>query len=157
MYRTLYAHRCGPSCRQACSLSQCARGKTAHCCGRRATVHLEVRAVHWRQAPANARQPLLSTTLAAANRNAWRCPAEEIWRESFALAGGSSGAWRCLYCTLASGRLVWRMHNQLSDKPSAQRTMSEYQQTFHMLSTEEDWSVDQPFTIQSTRLCCCGV
>ena len=67
--------------------------------------------------------------------------------------------WRLalLIGTLALARLVWRMRNQLSDKPAAQRTMSEYQQTFHMLSTEEDWSVDQPFTIQSTRLCCCGV
>ena len=64
--------------------------------------------------------------------------------------------WRLalLIGTLALARLVWRMRNQLSDKPAAQRTMSEYQQTFHMLSTEEDWSVDQPFTIQSTRLCC---
>ena len=44
MYRTLYALRCGPLCRQACSLSHCARGKTAHCCGRRA-------AGHWRRVP----------------------------------------------------------------------------------------------------------
>ena len=41
MYRTLYAHRCGPSCRQACSLSQSANTrKDAHCFGRWATGHL---------------------------------------------------------------------------------------------------------------------
>ena len=37
---------------------------------------------------------LLSTTAAAANRNAWRCPAKEIWRESFALAVGRAARGR---------------------------------------------------------------
>ncbi len=37
---------------------------------------------------------LLSTTLAAAYRNAWRCPAEEIWRESRALAVGRAARGR---------------------------------------------------------------
>ena len=33
------------------------------------------------------------------------------------------GAWRCLSAHLASTRLVWRMHNQLSDKPALSRCL----------------------------------
>jgi len=34
-----------------------------------------------------------------------------------------SSAWRSLYGTLAEGRAVWRMHNQLSDKPALARCL----------------------------------
>ena len=37
---------------------------------------------------------LLSTTAAAANHNAWRCPAKEIWREILALAAGRAARGR---------------------------------------------------------------
>ena len=66
-----------------------------------------------------------------------------IWRLALLIGTFGVGAAGTGECTINSAASL-----------SARRTMSEYQQSFNMLSTEEYWRVDGPFTLQSTRLCC---